>query len=124
MTGNEPFVFFHERLDVYRVSLEFLRHVHGLISDLGRGHGNWCDQMRRAGISISANIAEAACERAGPEKRRMFLIALRSANECAALLDSLSILLPSESPRCQAARSVLARVVAMLAKLGRVGRGA
>ena len=52
--------FDHERLDVYRVALDFLVHADGVIRALPRGRAYFCDQLGRAALYVVLNIAEGA----------------------------------------------------------------
>ena len=79
--------FDHEKLDVYRVSLEFVLIADGIIEHLPKGKAYLADQLKRAGSSISLNIAEGAGEFSGNEKARFYSMAKRSATECASILD-------------------------------------
>ena len=50
----------HERLDVYRLALDFLVFAHEVIERLPRGRSHLCDQLTRASTSIVLNLAEGA----------------------------------------------------------------
>src|SRR5438034_11291886 len=76
-----------ERLDVYRVAIEFQRFA---VSAVARGsNGGLRDQLDRASASIVLNIAEGAGRSSAPDKARFYAIARGSATECAAALDVL-----------------------------------
>jgi four helix bundle protein len=79
--------FDHERMEVYRAALRFVRSASVIRSGLGAGRNALADQLDRASISIALNIAEGAGEIARREKARFYRIARRSATECAAILD-------------------------------------
>lgn len=111
--------FDHERLDVYRLSLDFLVFAHQVIEALPRGRGHLCDQLTRASTSIVLNLAEGAGKYSKADKRRYYLSARGSATESAALLDVLSRLRLLDEPRQQVGKEMLVRVVAMLIKLAR-----
>jgi 23S rRNA-intervening sequence protein len=49
----------HERLDVYRLALDFLVFAQQVIETLPRGRSHLCDQLTRASTSIVLNLAEA-----------------------------------------------------------------
>ena len=107
-----------ERLDCYRVALEF----QALATELSsrRASGTLRDQLDRASVSIVLNIAEGAGRTTRADKARFFAIARGSATECAAVLDLLAArhLLPhAEQSR---GRSLLIRIVQMLTRL--IGR--
>ena len=46
----------YERLDVYRLSLNFLAVASRLIEVLPRGHSSLADQLRRAAMSVPLNL--------------------------------------------------------------------
>jgi four helix bundle protein len=106
-----------EKLDCYRVALEFERLASVL---LPRGERVLRDQLQRAAVSIVANTAEGAGRWSKPDKARFYAIASGSASECAALValarnrDSVS------AEECARARVLLVRIIQMLAKL--IGR--
>ncbi|WP_372365277.1 four helix bundle protein [Candidatus Uabimicrobium sp. HlEnr_7] len=79
--------FDHERLDVYQVALQFLILAHKIVEYLPKGHSHLSNQLQRAALSISLNIAEGAGEFSSAEKARFYIIARRSATECASIID-------------------------------------
>jgi four helix bundle protein len=104
-----------ERLDCYRVAVEF----QVLAATIGRRPrlGSLRDQLDRASVSIALNIAEGAGRMSGPDKAHFFAIARGSATECAAVLDLLlarGLVGPSEHRH---ARGLLVRVVQMVTRL-------
>jgi len=105
--------FMHERLDVYRVAIEFLVLADDLAGSLPRGRAYLADQLRRASTSISFNIAEGAGEYAPGDKARFYRIARRSTTESAAILDAFRLLSLVDPAKAQG-RELLLRVVAML----------
>jgi four helix bundle protein len=48
----------HERLDVYRLALDFVVLANEVIKTLPRGRSHLADQLTRASTSIVLNIAE------------------------------------------------------------------
>jgi four helix bundle protein len=112
--------FDHERLDVYRVSLDFLVLAEEILEHLPRGRGHLADQLTRAAVSIVLNIAEGAGKFSKADKRRYYLAAAGSATESAAILDlCIRLELISETTQTQG-KSNLERVVSMLIKLAKV----
>ena len=109
--------FDHERLDVYRASLSFVVTSNRLVGDLPPGYGYLADQLRRAALSITLNIAEGAGEFAPAEKSRFYRMAKRSATESAAGLDVLRELAGSEPTTIKDGDESLLQIVAMLIKL-------
>jgi four helix bundle protein len=108
----------HEKLDVYRCSIEFVTLSTKLMGDLPKGNGVANDQLKRASFSIPLNIAEASGKRQMADRRRYFNIARGSAMECGAILD---VLTHSEQVSIDAVlplKNLVERIVSMLTKLG------
>ena len=106
--------FEHERLDVYRASIEFLVLADEIASELPKGRAYLADQLRRAATSVSLNIAEGAGEFAAADQARFYRMARRSATECAAILNACGTPHLTSPDRCAPGRALLLRVVAML----------
>ena len=111
--------FDHEKLDVYRTSIEFVVLVDQLVDDLPRGRAYLADQVQRAASSIALNIAEGAGEYSSNEKIRFYRMAKRSATECASILDICNQLQIVDGLLFEKGRSLLLRIVAMLIKLSK-----
>jgi four helix bundle protein len=109
--------FDHERLEVYRVSLEFVAGAQRMISSITKGHVHLADQLHRASTSIVLNIAEGAGEFSRKEKARFYRMALRSATECAGVLDLFRCLELAPEDRITGGKEFLGRIVAMLTKM-------
>jgi four helix bundle protein len=107
----------HERLDVYRVALDFLVFANGVIEALPRGRSHLADQFTRASTSIVLNLAEGAGKLSKPDKRRYYLTARGSATESAALLDVGARLGLLDAARHEAGKEMVIRIVSMLIKL-------
>ena len=75
------------------------------------------DQLRRAALSISLNIAEGAGEFSPQDKARFYRMARRSATECAAILDAQQSLRLADEKRITSGRELLLRIVAMLIRM-------
>ena len=71
-------------------------------------------QLIRATQSISLNIAEGAGEHSPADKARFYRIARRSAYECEAALDLLSMLPSYTRSSVAEARGLLAEIAALL----------
>src|SRR5580692_9880286 len=84
---DKSVIFDHEKLDVYHLAIEFITVAETIVMHLPRGRGYLSDQLQRAALSISLNIAEGAGEYAVDEKARFYRMAKRSATECAGVLD-------------------------------------
>jgi four helix bundle protein len=104
-----------ERLDVYRVALEF--HALAAALPLGRGLRELRDQLERASTSIVLNTAEAAGRRAPADRARFFAMARGSATECAAILDIVRARSLAPAVVTSRGRSLLVRIVQMLTRL-------
>jgi len=106
----------HERLDVYRLALDFLVFANKVLERLPRGRAHLCDQLTRASTSIVLNLAEWAGKHSKADKRRYYLSARGSATESAALLDVL-LRLGLVDAGHRTGKETLVRVVSMLIKL-------
>jgi len=109
--------FDHEKLDVYKVAIEFVILSSEMAEQLPRGKAYLADQLQRASSSIPLNIAEGAGEFSGPEKCCFYRVAKRSATECAGILDLCNQLDLVEETRHLKGRELLLRIVAMLTKM-------
>jgi four helix bundle protein len=110
-------LFDHEKLTVYQVAIEFVILADEVIEHLPRGRAYLSDQLQRAALSISLNIAEGAGEYAVDEKARFYRMAKRSATECAGVLDVCQRLRLIEENRYIKGRELLIGVVSMLIKM-------
>ena len=111
--------FDHERLDVYRVALDFLVTASNIVENLPKGRAYLADQLNRAATSIVLNIAEGAGEFSPADKARFYRIARRSATESAACLDVCAKLSLIDQNQHSAGRDQLLRLVAMLVRLSK-----
>jgi four helix bundle protein len=113
---TEP-TFDHARLDVYRLSIEYVAFSYRLAKGLTGIHRPARDQWLRAAQSIPLNIAEANGNQSLKDKSRFFEIARGSALECASIHDVLHVCngIDDES-NCQG-KSDLKRLVSMLTRL-------
>jgi four helix bundle protein len=116
----EP-LFDAQRLDVYRVALEFQVLSATLLPR--RGQSALRDQLDRASASIVLCIAEGAGRSSRPDKARFYSIARGSATECAAVVDIAIARRLCPGATGASARTLLIRIVQMLTKLiARMGR--
>ena len=106
--------FQHERLDVYQKSIEFLASAEEIARALPKGRAYLADQLRRAALSITLNVAEGAGEFAAADKARFYRMARRSATESAAIMDSCRVLSLVQLQDIARGREALLRIVAML----------
>ena len=104
-----------EKLDVYRVALEFQAIVTQLVPK--RGYAELRDQLDRASISIVLNTAEGCGRRSPADKARFYSMARGSATECAAIVDLLGVRGLVDVRLRRRARALLVRVVQMLTRL-------
>jgi four helix bundle protein len=119
---EKPVALDHEKLDVYHVAVEFVIVADGIVEHLPRGRGYLSDQLQRAALSISLNIAEGAGEYSIDEKARFYRMAKRSATECAGILDVCQRLQLLEEKRYVLGRELLIRIVSMLIKMAQKTR--
>lgn len=80
--GSAAFVFDHERLDAYKLALEWLAVSEKVANGLPRGRGHLADQLRRASAGIPLTIAEGVPRR-GADRARFYVMARGSVAECA-----------------------------------------
>jgi four helix bundle protein len=104
-----------EKLDAYRVALEFQALACQLLPK--RGYAELRDQLDRASISIVLNTAEGCGRRSPADKGRFYSMARGSATECAAILDLLRARGLVDDRLRNRARSLLVRIVQMLSRL-------
>jgi four helix bundle protein len=113
----------HEKLDVYRLSIEYGAWIYVLVKDLAGTDRHARDQMLRASQSISLNIAEGNGRGSDADRRRFFEIARGSALECAASQDLLEACGVISHETNQHGKQMLVRIVSMLTKLGQAAHG-
>jgi four helix bundle protein len=107
-------LFDHERLEVYVVARQFNREVRDLLPDFPRGQAESRDNLRRAAMSVTRNIAEGSGRWKVRDKVHFYHIARASATECASSLDELVDFNLVPEPRVLRPKQVLVRVTAML----------
>ncbi len=117
---SQPTTFGHERLDAYRVALEFLELAQTLNGQLPRTKGQLGDQLERASESILLRISEGAgAAWRSADQRRHFRAARGSAMECAAILDICRVRRVGDENTYRVGRQLLLRLTQMLSKLSR-----
>lgn len=109
--------FDHEKLDVYRLSIDLVAWTDKLVADLTGRARHPRDQLIRSSQSIPLNIAEGNGKRSGADRRRYFEIARGSAMESAATLDVLVAVGAIEPDAVMAGKAMLIRIVEMLTRL-------
>jgi four helix bundle protein len=111
----------HEKLDVYRLAMEYVKWVLEESSGLGGVHRVARDQWLRASQSIPLNIAEGNGKTAASDRRRYFEIARGSAMECAAIQDVLVAGRALSEDDSVQRKLALDRIGIMLSRLGKRG---
>jgi four helix bundle protein len=79
--------FIFENLDVYKKAIDFADEIYELTKDFQKGNYYLADQLNRAALSISANIAEGNGRYHKADRANFFRIARGSAFECIPLLE-------------------------------------
>jgi four helix bundle protein len=79
--------FIFEKLEVYRESVDFAEEICELTKDFKKGNYYLADQLNRASLSISANIAEGNGRYHKADKNNFFRIVRGSAFECVPILE-------------------------------------
>ena len=79
--------FAFEKLIVYQKSVDFADQICSRSESFPRGYGFLADQLNRAALSISANIAEGNGRFTVPDRKNFFGIARGSIQECVPLLE-------------------------------------
>lgn len=104
-----------EKLDVYRIALEF----HALVSSLefAPGRREIRDQLERAALSIVLNTAEGAGRSGLADKARFYSMSRASAMESAAVLDVARATGLVPQVTCARGRTLLIRIVQMHTRL-------
>ena len=113
---TEPF-FDHERLDVYRLAIEYVASSYRIAKSLNGAERHARDQWLRVAQSIPLNIAEGNGKQSLKDKNRFFEIARGSALECAAIHDILSAFEAIDSELNRDGKTNLKRIVSMLTRL-------
>jgi len=113
---REP-IFDHDRLDVYRLAIDYVAESFSITTELSGAHRHARDQWLRAAQSIPLNIAEGNGKRSVKDRSRFLDIARGSALECAAIQDVLSATNGLDDHRHLEMKRSLHRIVAMLTRL-------
>jgi four helix bundle protein len=111
----------HEKLQVYRLQLEFLEWVTPLLDEVQGQHAGKTAEIRKhldqASLSVLLNIAEGNGRRRQQTRAKFFDDARGSAAESAACLDALVAKRVCSSDRIRQGKDMLERVYSMLTKL-------
>ena len=76
-----------EKLLVYQKAVDFADRVCATTEQFQRAYGFRVDQLNRAALSISANIAEGNGRFTKADRKNFFIIARGSVQECVPLLE-------------------------------------
>ena len=109
--------FDYERLEVSAIAEEAFERGYRLANGLPRGNANLADQMKRSLLSAFLQTAEGASRRGGDRLNR-FNGAKSEAGEAAAALKAAMVARECDLEEARATRTLLARLCAMLTKLG------
>jgi len=108
----------HKKLDVYLLSLQLVKEIYRLTAKFPPEEKYvLANQLRRAAVSVSSNIAEGAARKSKPEKRRFYEIARSSAVEIDTQLEITLLLQYLEKTSIAAAEQHLESVFRMLSKM-------
>ncbi|XZE21163.1 four helix bundle protein [Pirellulaceae bacterium SH449] len=110
-------IFDHERLDVYRLAIEYVASSYRIAKSLNGAERHARDQWLRAAQSIPLNIAEGNGKQSLKDKNRFFDIARGSALECAAIHDILLSFEAIDPELNRVGKTNLKRIVSMLTRL-------
>ena len=109
--------FDHDRLDVYRLSIEYVANAFDSSRSLEGLHRHARDQWLRAAQSIPLNIAEGNGKLSLKDRARFLDIARGSALECAAIQDVRVVSGGMNRETDHDLKSKLVRIVAMLTRM-------
>ena len=110
-------IFDHDRLDVYRLAIEYTAETFAVAKDLSGVHRHARDQWLRASQSVPLNIAEGNGKRSPKDRARYFEIARGSALECTAIQDVLTASDGLDSDSSREMKLKLKRIVSMLTRM-------
>jgi four helix bundle protein len=116
----EP-LFDHEKLDVYRIELQFIGWNAEFLEDVSESSARLrrelIEQLDRASLSMLLNTAEGNGKRHGRHRAKFLDDARGSAFECAACLDASVAKRFVSADRTRPGKELLARIVAMLTRM-------
>lgn len=119
MWHTDGMSFDHEKLDVYRLAIEFQSWLGKLLDDgsISGPRLSAIKHLDEASTSISNNIAEGNGKRSAADRCRFLDISRGSALECAACLDVLVVRKRLDHHKASQGKAILVRIVSMLVKL-------
>jgi len=109
--------FDHEKLDVYKLAIEFVATAADLVEPFPRGRGYLVDQIQRAALSIVLNTAEGAGRISPRDKASFYVRARGSTTESAAVIDVCLCLKLIDEAQARQPKDMLDRIAQMLTKL-------
>ncbi|MFC1585155.1 four helix bundle protein [Fibrobacterota bacterium] len=113
--------FSHEKLEVYKLELAFIKWVTPLIAESKKKSNTLtrevCDHLDRASLSALFNTAEGNGKREMPVRARFFDDARGSTAECASCLDALVAKESFREERINDGKALLIRIYNILSKL-------
>jgi len=110
-------MFLFEKLEVYQKALAFAERVSNLAAGFPRGSWYLADQLNRASLSISLNIAEGNGRWTEADRRNFFGIARGSVHECVPLIELCRRKRLLDETTCEGLKRDLATIAKMLAGL-------
>ena len=112
--------FAHHSLDCFHVAREALVLGHSLVGQWPRGYATLADQLRRALLGAYLQLSEAAA-RSEADRAQRFRCSRAEANEAAAAVEAAVALGLTSAADGEQLLGLLARLVAMLTRLGGFG---
>jgi four helix bundle protein len=106
-----------EKLLVYQKAVDFADQVCATTEEFTRGYGFLVDQLNRAALSISANIAEGNGRFTKADRKNFFIIARGSVQECVPLLELARRRKLIDEPKHAELKSQLEEISKMLSGL-------
>jgi four helix bundle protein len=112
--------FIFEKLEVYQRAVDFAERIEMLSKGIaGQGHYHLIDQLRRASLSISLNIAEGNGRWHSKDRKNFFWIARGSVFECVPLVELCrrqKLMSEEICPELKAELEVLSKMLTALVK--------
>ena len=110
-------IFDHDRLDVYRLSIDDVAQSFAIAKQLNGLHRHARDQWLRTAQSIPLNIAEGNGKRSLKDRNRFLDIARGWASECASIQDVLGATDGIDNESHSELKRILRHIVSMLTRL-------
>lgn len=120
MRHTDDDVFGFERLEVWQIAVEFACDIYDATASFPKAETfGMSSQLRRAGVSIAANIAEGVSRTSAKDQARFFEIAYGSVSEVVTMLHIATRQKFITRDEAEPLRSVAARLCRMLSGLRR-----